>query len=352
MASPENIFIATWFEPAEIEQIRQAARMRGLNILYYPDFITPARFPAEHNHYVNLTPEQEAEWLAGLREADIMLDFDTFTLPHWKSQNLVPRLRWLQTTSAGVGQVIAGAGLQTSDLIVTTSSGIHAGPLAEFVMLGLLMWAKNYPLIARQQTSHHWQKYASDELPGKTLAIIGPGKIGREVARLAKAFGMRVLAAPSSLEGRTPADYNADELFATDKASLHAALAQTDALVLAMPHTPHTELMIGADEIAALKPGAYFVNIARGKVIDEVSLIAALQSGKLSGATLDVFDTEPLPTDSPLWNMPNVVVAPHSASTVYRENERIIELFLHNLDLFLAGCYAEMQNILDKQRLY
>jgi phosphoglycerate dehydrogenase-like enzyme len=163
---------------------------------------------------------------------------------------------------------------------------------------------------------------------------------------------MRVLAAPSTLEGRTPADYNADELFSTAKAELHKVLAQTDALVLAMPHTPFTERMIGADEFTALKPGAYFINIARGKVVDETALIQALQSGHLSGATLDVFDVEPLPADNPLWAMPNVVVAPHSASTVCRENERIIDLFEYNLEMFLQGRYAEMKNVLDKERMY
>lgn len=348
----KNIFVSTWFEPAEIERLKAATGERGLNLIYHGEWLTKASFPAEHPHEVKLTPEQEAIWLAGLKQADILMDFDSTTLPRWKSENLVPRLRWLQASSAGVGQVIAKAGLQGSGIIVTTASGLHAGPLAEFVMLGLLMWSKQYPMIARQQANREWKKYATDELPGKTLAIIGPGKIGREVARHARAFGMYVLAAPSSLKGRTPADYNADELFATDKKSLHEALARSDALVLAMPHTPQTERMIGAEEFAALKPGAYFINIARGKVVDEAALIAALESGHLYGAALDVFETEPLPPESPLWGMPNVVVAPHSASTVYRENERLIDLFLHNLDLFLAGRYAEMRNVLDIERMY
>ncbi|HEX2911728.1 MAG TPA: D-2-hydroxyacid dehydrogenase [Chloroflexia bacterium] len=349
---PENVFVSTYFEPHEIARLQRELDKRGLKLTYYPQFLTPARFPAEHVHEPNLTPEQEKVWLEGLRQADIMLDFDSYTLPRWRSERLVPRLRWMQATSAGVGQTIARAGLANSDLIVTTASGIHAGPLAEFALMALLMWVKDYPLIARQQREHHWEKYATDELPGKTLAIIGPGKIGREIARLAHAFGMRVLAAPSSLEGRTPADYNADALFSTENPALYEALKQSDALLLAMPHTPQTERMIGATEFAALKKGAYFINIARGKVVDEEALIAALQSGQLGGAALDVFDTEPLPADSPFWDMPNVIVAPHSASTVYRENERIIELFLHNLDLFLAGRYAEMRNVLDVERMY
>jgi phosphoglycerate dehydrogenase-like enzyme len=349
----KNVVVSTYFEPAEIERLKAEVTRRGLNLIYHPEWLEPADFPAQHKHKLNLTPEQENQWLADLRQADILLDFETNTLARWRSENLVPRLRWLQATSAGVGAPLAQAGLKNSPFIVTTASGIHAGPLAEFVMLGLLMWVKLLPVNARQQAAHQWRQYATDELPGKTLAIIGPGKIGREVARLARAFGMRVLASPSQLERRTPADYNAEALFNNqDKAELHATLAQTDALVLAMPLTPTTERMIGAAEFAALKPGAFFINIARGKVIDESALIAALQSGHLSGAALDVFETEPLPADSPFWDMSNVLVTPHSASTVYRENERVIDLFLHNLDLLLAGRPHEMRNILDWEKLY
>lgn len=349
---PENVFVGTYFEPDEIERIRQEVTKRGLNFTYHGEWLVPASFPAEHDHNIKLTPQQWAVWLADMKQADIMFDFDTVTLPRWRSENLVPRLRWIQATSAGVGQAIAKAGLGETDVIVTTASGVHAQPLAEFVMMGLLMWIKQFPMTNQLQQQKVWRKYATDELPGKTLAIIGPGKIGRRVAELARAFGMRVLAGPSKLEGRTPADYNADELFSVEKPALLETLARTDALVLAMPHTPDTEGMIGAAEFAALKPGAYFINIARGKVVDEPALIEALRSGHLSGAALDVFDTEPLPKESPFWEMPNVVVTPHSASTSYPENSRIIDLFLENLDRFLAGDYAGMRNVLDKARMY
>lgn len=348
----ENIVISTYFEPEEIQRIRLEAGKRGLKVFYHPEWLNSAAFPAEHPHEVNLTSEQEKTWLEELRQADIMLDFETFTFFRWKEENLVPRLKWLQTTSAGVGQAIARAGLADTPLIVTTASGIHAVPLAEFVMMGVLMWIKQFPLTNLQQTKRVWQKYATDELPGKTMMVIGPGKIGREIARLAKAFGMKVNAVPSALEGRIPADYNADQLIGQDKPSLHRALAETDVLVLAMPHTPSTELMIGWEEIEVLKQGAFLVNIARGKVIDEKALIEALNKGRLSGAALDVFETEPLPPDSPLWGMENVVITPHSASTVYQENNRIIDIFVANLDLFLAGRESEMKNILDKKRLY
>jgi glyoxylate/hydroxypyruvate reductase len=349
---PENVFVSTYFEPAEIERLRAEVTGRGLNLIYHGEWLQPASYPAEHEHNLKLTPGQWAVWRESLKQADIMLDFEIVTLPRWRSENLLPRLQWLQATSAGVGQAIARSGLAETSVIVTTASGIHAQPLAEFVMLGLLMWSKNFPMIARQQKEKVWRRYATDELAGKTLSIIGPGKIGREVARLARSFRMRVLAGPSRLEGRSPADYNSDELFSVVKPALLETLARTDALVLSMPHTPETEGMIGAAEFAALKSGAYFVNIARGKVVNELALIRALQSGHLSGAALDVFDTEPLPPENPLWEMPNVVVTPHSASTVYAENSRIIDLFLENLDLFLAGRVDKIRNVLDKERLY
>ncbi len=349
---PENVFVGTYFEPEEIERVRQEVTRRGLNFIYHGEWLQPASFPAEHDHNIQLTPEQWTVWLEDMKLADIMLDFETVTLPRWQSENLLPRLQWVQGTSAGMGQAIARSGLAETDVIVTTASGIHAQALAEFVMMGLLMWIKQFPMTDRQQKEKVWRKYATDELPGKTLAIIGPGKIGRRVAELARAFGMRVLAGPSSLEGRTPADYNADELFSVEKPALLETLARTDALVLAMPHTAQTEGMIGAPEFAALKPGAYFINIARGKVIDEPALIEALHSGHLSGAALDVFDTEPLPKESPFWEMSNVVVTPHATSTVYAENSRVIDLFLENLDHFLAGQTNKMRNVLDKKRLY
>ncbi len=352
LRKPENIAISTYFEPDEIEFLRAEVLKRGLNLFYHPEWLQKAAFPAQHIHKVNLTPDQEKQWLEELNRTDIMLDFESHTLNRWQSENLVPRLRWIQASSAGVGQTMAAAGLEKTGIIITTASGLHAVPLAEYVILGLLMWIKQFPLITHQRQGKVWKQYSTDELPGKVLGIIGPGKIGREVARLAKAFGMQVLAAPSTLEGRSPEDYNADALFSTEKPAFHQVLGQLDALVLAMPHTPKTERMIGREEFEALKPGAYFINIARGKVVDEEALIEALKSGKLGGAALDVFETEPLPPESPFWEMPNVLVTPHSASTVYQENRRIIELFLENLDLFLAGQEKKMRNILDYNRMY
>jgi phosphoglycerate dehydrogenase-like enzyme len=171
------------------------------------------------------------------------------------------------------------------------------------------------------------------------------GKIGRETARLAKAFDMRVIGSRRSPEESTP---YVDALYGP--ADLDALLRQADYLVLATPHTNETEALIGERELGLLPPGAVFINIARGAVVNEPALIAALQSGHLRGAALDVFAVEPLPPDNPLWDMPNVIICPHSASTAISENHKIVQIFIDNLRSYLIG--EPMQNVLDVERLY
>ena len=141
-----------------------------------------------------------------------------------------------------------------------------------------------------------------------------------------------------------------DAIMAQDE--LHTAMAMADAVVMTAPHTPDTERMLGSAAFAALRPGAMFVNIGRGQTVDHVALVSALQSGQLGFAALDVTDPEPLPPDSPLWSMPNVLISPHSASTVQRENARITQLFLHNMTCWLEGRRGDMRNILDTRLMY
>src|SRR5262249_7057983 len=155
----------------------------------------------------------------------------------------------------------------------------------------------------RDQARRHWERYAGTDLGGRTLTIVGVGKIGSELARLAKAFGMTVLGAKRNVAGLDPASLHLDELFAPQ--DLRHMLPRAEYLVLAAPHTDQTEQLIGAAELALLPQGAFFINIGRGATVDEGALIAALQSGQLGGAALDVFAEEPLPTGSPLWDMPN-----------------------------------------------
>ncbi len=263
---------------------------------------------------------------------------------------LMPNLRWIQTTSAGVGPMIESLGLAETDIIVTTSSGIHAKPLAEFAFAVMLSWVKEFPRLREAQKAHRWARYCAGELDGRTLTVIGPGRIGREVGRIGKAFGMRTIAIASRAgDGRT-SSAEFDEIH--DRSGLHTALGQSDFVVLSAPHTPETENLVDAAAIAAMKPGIVLVNIARGIVIDEDAMIEALRSGQIAYAGLDVFRTEPLPVDSPLWDLPNVLVVPHSASTASSENQRITDIFVHNIPLYLDGRYDEMSPVLDKRRGY
>lgn len=341
-----NLAITSYLEPELVERIR--AVDARLNVIYRPDLIGVPRYPADHTAPPRpLTPEQEATWRSILASAEILFDFD------WARAADLPEIatnvRWIQATSAGIGQFVHRNNYATRlpNTRFTTASGVHAVPLAEFCLMAMLAHFRELRRIQNDQAHHHWARYATTDLQGKRVAIVGLGRIGKEVARLCKAFGMETHAT----KARTPA---ADDLQSIDHfhapADLHAMLAVADVVVLIVPHTPQTEGMIGVEEFAAMKQEAYLINIARGAVVDEPALINALRNGPLAGAALDVFATEPLPEESPLWEMENVLVSPHSASTSDAENERIVALFCENLRRYLSD--RPLLNLLDTERMY
>jgi phosphoglycerate dehydrogenase-like enzyme len=291
---------------------------------------------------------QTREWHQLLRRAEVLWDFPQHeSLPLLE---LAPRVRWVQTTSAGVGPLVQRLGLQDADLMVTTASGIHGQPLAEFVFAALLFHTKELGRLQDDHRAKRWDRFCGIELAGRTMAIIGPGRIGQEVARIARAFRMRVHAMGRDNDPARAAALGVDRVFRRDELPL--MLAEADCLVVCAPQTPETIGLLGAADFAELKPGAVFVNIGRGSIIDEDALIAALRDGRVAFAALDVFRTEPLPADSPFWEMPNVLINPHSASTVDTENAKLVDVFIRNLGFYLAGEFALMGPILDKQRLY
>ncbi len=276
--------------------------------------------------------------------------------------DLAPDLRWLQLHSAGADHLQDHA-VMDSDVAVTTTSGIHAVPIAEYVMASILAFRWRVPLWTRCQRDHHWpsgrwETYARPELRGSTIGILGYGSIGREVARLAQAFGMRVLALSRSgkradrgyrqagigdPEGEIP-----DEIYRTEQ--MGELLPQCDYVVVALPLTSTTTHAIGEAELRAMKPGAYLVNIARGAIVDEEALVRALREGWIGGAGLDVFEEEPLPAGSPLWEMDNALVSPHVAGFTPRYDERAVALFAENLARYLEG--EPLINALDKKQGY
>lgn len=342
MTAPLNVLIASYIEPELVDQIRE--RFPQVEVVYRPDLLGKPRYVADHTARPNRTDAQEAEWRRLLADADVLFDFDYTHLDDLPE--LAPKLKWIQASSAGIGQFVKRMKYaERTSWIFTTASGIHARPLAEFAIMAMLMFGKNYQYLFSEKAAKHWARYCGFELHGKTVLIVGLGSIGRETARLAKAFGMRVTGTRRDLS--KPVD-SIDRLFPVSE--LHDHLPDADFVVLSTPHTPETENLLSAAAIAKMKRGAVLINVARGAVVDESALIAALQSGHLLGAALDVFASEPLPPDNPLWEMPNVIISPHSASTADTENAKLVELFCENMDAFLAG--QPLKNVLDVERLY
>lgn len=354
--NPVVIGITSPLEPEYVERIRAAAPGQ-IEVRYEPELLPPVTYQNDHHgpDGWERPPEQQERWEAMLADCEVVWDipeviWDTPGAESKPVLELMPNLRWIQTTSAGVGPMIKRLGLSESDILVTTASGVHAKPLAEFAFAVMLNWVKEFPRLREEQIARRWERYCTSELDGATMTVIGPGRIGREVGRLGKAFGMHTIAIASRVDPNRGEALGFDEVF--DRANLHDVLGRSDFVVISTPHTPDTENLVDAEAIAAMKPGIVLVNIARGIVIDEDAMIDALRSGHIAYAGLDVFRTEPLPGDSPLWEMPNVLIAPHSASTAMRENERITDIFVRNIPLYLAGRYDEMSPLLDKQRGY
>ncbi|HKP24646.1 MAG TPA: D-2-hydroxyacid dehydrogenase [Dongiaceae bacterium] len=342
-----NVFIASPLEEEHVARIREVASDR-VDVTYEPDLLPPTRYVADHNGPAGFrrSAEQETRWRRHLAVADILWDFPPDTADGTSGMVLAPRVKWIQATSSGIGSRVARLGLKDSKIVLTTARGVHAGPLTEFVFHSMIGHWKQHPRVQEDQKRHRWARYCGEELAGKTLAIIGVGEVGRRIIQIGKAFEMRVVALARPGSQRTAADLGVDALFAST--DLHRLLGEADALVLIIPHTAETEGMIDRAAIAALKPGAVLVNIARGQVIDEQAMIDALRTGHIAFAALDVFAVEPLPASSPLWDMPNVLVSPHSASTATTENGKIADIFCRNLKCFVEGRVSEMINIFDR----
>jgi phosphoglycerate dehydrogenase-like enzyme len=257
-----------------------------------------------------------------------------------------PHLRWIQLTSAGVDRA-ARSGLLESDIIVTNASGLHATPIGEYVLLQMLMFCKGAPKFIRAQDRRQWVRYMPQELYGKTVGIVGLGNIGREVARLAKAFGCRIVATRrSATEGSRDGDV--DELL--PPSALPRLLGESDFVVLAVPLTGETRQLIGEAELRAMKSTGVVINIARGAVVDEAALVRALKEGWIAGAGLDVFEQEPLPPESELWSLENAVISPHISGGTEIYNQRATAIFCENLRRYLAG--EQLMNRADAARGY
>ena len=278
-----------------------------------------------------------------LAEAEV---FFAFRLP----RNVIarsPRLKWIQVMSAGVNVQLLDTDLRQSPVMMTNVSGIHATPISEFVLGLMLMFVKQAPLYFQSKQERQWRRLAPSVLRSKTVGVVGLGSIGQEVARLAKAFGMRVLATRRSAKQVGRARY-VDIML--PKEQLQRLLAESDFVVLALPLTAETTKFIGEEELRTMKSTAYLINIARGGIIDEEALIRALDEGWIAGAGLDVFATEPLPRDSRLWELPNVILSPHISGAMEDYASQATGVFCENLRRYLKG--EKLLNLVDKKKGY
>jgi phosphoglycerate dehydrogenase-like enzyme len=279
-------------------------------------------------------------------------------LAAYVDRDLVPslsRLRWVQAPAAGIGHILSPE-LAASSIILTSARGVRARAIAEHVLLVSLALARQLPLVLRRQAEHMW---ALDEieaagavrtLQGKRMGIVGLGAIGVEVARIAAAFGMRVSATRRRVTAPLPAGLDAaiDQVMAPDR--LAELLADSDVIVLAAALTPETQLLLGREALAHVKRGALLVNIGRGGLLDDEAAIEALRDGRLGGAALDVFTSEPLDPGSPYWDLPTVIVTPHLSGAMEDYWTPLVALFAGNLRRFERG--EPLMNVVDKAAGY
>jgi phosphoglycerate dehydrogenase-like enzyme len=269
-----------------------------------------------------------------LPEADVLV-----VSMMWKNElaDIARRLRLIQSISAGTDQYDKQL-LRDRGVRVASAAGVNAQAVAEHSMAMILALSRRLPEARDNQHARHWRGMIGEiarrefELAGKTLLVVGMGRIGSRLVRLAKAFDMRVIA--TKRDPSTGAE-GADAVAGTDR--LHEVLGEADIVALTCPLTPQTQNLIDAAALAAMKPGAHLVNVARGRVVDDPALIRALQEGRLAAAALDVTCEEPLPASSPLWTMPNVLITPHTAGETQAYEDNVIDILLENLDRLWRG---------------
>lgn len=266
--------------------------------------------------------------------------------PEW-----APRLRWIQFHWAGIDSLIDHPILKKADLVATSLSGAAVTQMAEYILMMLLALGHRLPALIENQRAARWPKdrwklFSPRELRGSTVGIVGYGSIGREVARLLNAFGATILATKREVMHPQDKDYVPEgqgdptgdlvrRLYPPQ--ALRSMIKECDFLVVTVPLTKGTHGLIGEEELKAMRPTAFLVDVSRGGVVDQAALITALRDGKIAGAALDVFEEEPLPAESPLWKLPNVFVTPHISGVTPEYDTRAVDLFVENTKRYLEG---------------
>lgn len=326
----KSIAIGTYLEPELVKRIERV--FPDLEVVYEPEILPSPRYKCDHSAPARkLTTAQLKNWIEKTSGVDAYFDFDWYQPEKMMDRN--QSLKWIQATSAGIGSFMKRSGLDKTSVMVTTAGGIHALPLSEFALMGSLYFTKSLPLLEKWKSNSHWERYTTSQLSGKRVLIIGLGGIGMKTAETFHNLGLQVIGLSRDIAK------DRGSLFerVITKAELKNELSTIDIIIICCPLTAETEGMLGAEEFAAMKPATILVNISRGQVIDQDAMTAALGDGTLLGACLDVFNEEPLLHDNILWKMPNVIISPHSASTVASENSALVELFCQNLSLIELG---------------
>lgn len=280
------------------------------------------------------SPEQIAE-------AEIILG-----LPGSDAIKAAKKLKWLQLLSAGADRFVDKDMYCNKDVILTNSSGVFGLPISEHILAMIFAHNRSLMLAFQRKNEHNWEKgFPVKEFCGSTVGVIGLGDIGTEVAKRSKAFGARVVAVK-----RTPSDRPdyVDELYAEE--GIDRLIEQSDYVVLALPSTGKTRGIMTAERISKMKSDAFMVNVGRGSLIDQEALITALKENRIGGAGLDVTSPEPLPAESPLWTLPNVIITPHVSGNSPGNAERRLKIFKENLRLYLSG--RPMNNLVDFEKGY
>ncbi len=295
-----------------------------------------------------LVPGAVVEAYPSVKEAaGHVADADAIAL--WGFQNVEPLLaegnniRWVHSLSDGVEKLLTPS-VMTRPILLTNSHGVHDKSVSEHAMAILLAWYHKIPQVTQQKEARIWKRPKNEMLDGKTMLLAGFGGIGRAIAERAKIFGMKIIA----VRNHPIADPLADRTVSSE--DILSVLPEADVVVAALPTTPATNGFFGDKTFSAMKDGAFFINIARASVVDEAALVSALETGKLSGAGLDVFSTEPLPADHPFWTMENVIITPHVASFIPDFWERVLALLEQNFKAFAAG--QALANVIDKEKGY
>ncbi|MFZ5942792.1 MAG: D-2-hydroxyacid dehydrogenase [Bacillota bacterium] len=312
--------------------------------------LTTAKISSRHlepimQQYPDLLIEHvnSEEILSRISEAEIIISYGEDLTSEIISEAI--NLKWLMVMSAGIDKLPLNQ-LMKQEILVTNARGIHKNPMAEHAFALMLQDSRRLiPLLDFQRAKDWDRSIRVRELTGLNLVIVGAGAIGQEVARKAKAFDMNTFGISYSGKGLA----NIDKMYKAD--GLWEVLPQADYIVLITPLTPQTRDMFGEREFKGMKKDCFFINIARGEVVQEDALVKALKEGWIRGAAIDTFREEPLPKNSPLWDLPNLVITPHLAGLTPHYMERAVEIFKHNLEIYTSG-KGTMKNIVDLRKGY